>query len=67
MGKEKLWKHLKRSKLILALIKPVQMTGRDTLVVPTYFSTFSAEIITDIWNIKAAIGQAEKHARNGGL
>ncbi|KAF8839065.1 hypothetical protein BDN67DRAFT_991030 [Paxillus ammoniavirescens] len=65
LGREQIWGNLRSSTLLLALISPVKTDGKDAAVDVVQYSRFSASIITDIRNVKAAVGCIKTRRRWG--
>ncbi|KAG8215260.1 hypothetical protein J3R82DRAFT_8814, partial [Butyriboletus roseoflavus] len=56
---EWIWKALRNSTILLALVTPAVTSGQDASSTNTSFSRFAASLITDVRNIKAAIGRVQ--------
>ncbi|KAG8220364.1 hypothetical protein J3R82DRAFT_3310, partial [Butyriboletus roseoflavus] len=61
LGMENLWRDLRGSMLLLALVTPVKTNGEDAGLVSMHFTDFFAAIVTDLCNIKATIGRVKTH------
>jgi hypothetical protein len=65
LNEERIWKTLRNSTLLLALITPAATDGQDATVAVTHFSRFAAPVITDVRSIKAAIGRVQSRKKWG--
>ncbi|KAG9310596.1 hypothetical protein JVU11DRAFT_9159 [Chiua virens] len=59
LGPQTIWKKLRHSVLLLAVITPAKTNGEDAALTTTQFSNFGVSIVTDLRNVKASIGTVE--------